>query len=350
SDFIQDSLKDGGSWTGPSSGSLFTYDSISAHLSCQSSQTGFLSSPFPSTFRSDKYLGRPSIFSSFDSPLDSEAPDGSGNTGQQAGPLDKEDDEEDSVADFTPPCQPAPDGDGDEEGGDGGDRVPGDGPGGGGGDDPPPPGGGGGGGSGSRHGRHSCSRGRSPKNDKALLAFQSMTRVLSSLADRLELTGDPGRSSCTKSKLKEPDTYNGSNPKLLKPWLASLTLHFNDRPNTFSADTLKVMFALSFLHGNASKWFQHDILGIRPGPKALWTKNYATFINKLWINFGPHNSRAKVEDTLNNLRMCDANHICTYDLKFQDAMVELDWGENAFSYQYYWGLPDCIKDEMSRVS
>ncbi|ESK80653.1 retrotransposon nucleocapsid protein, partial [Moniliophthora roreri MCA 2997] len=312
SDFIQDSLKDGGSWTGPSSGSLFTCNSISAHLSRQSSQTGFLSSPFPSTFGSDKYLGQPSIFSSFNSPLDSEAPDGSGNTGQQAGPPDEEDDEEDSVADFTPPRQPALDGDGDEEGGDGGDGVPGDGPGGGGGDDPPPPGGGGGGGSGGRHGRRSRSWGQSPKNNEALLAFQSMTRVLSSLADRLELTGDSGRSSHVKSKLKEPNTYNGSNPKLLKPWLASLALHFNDQPDAFSADTSKVMFALSFLRGNASKWFQHDILGVQPEPKALWTENYAAFVNELWINFGPRNLRAEVEDTLNNLQMRDADHICTY--------------------------------------
>uniref|UniRef100_A0A0W0F238 Uncharacterized protein n=1 Tax=Moniliophthora roreri TaxID=221103 RepID=A0A0W0F238_MONRR len=47
--------------------------------------------------------------------------------------------------------------------------------------------------------------------------------------------------------------------------------------------------------------------------------------------------------------MCDADHIHTYDLKFQDTMVELDWGKNTFSYQYYWGLPNCIKDEMSHA-
>ncbi|KAK7025403.1 hypothetical protein VNI00_016040 [Paramarasmius palmivorus] len=144
----------------------------------------------------------------------------------------------------------------------------------------------------------------------------------------------------TKSKLKDSDTFNSSNLKQLKPWCGSLTLHFKDQPDIFCDSPAKIQFALSFLCGNAAKWFQHDILGHCLGNQPLWMGSWSVFLEELIDNFGPQNIPEECEENLCTLKMGEFDRIGTYNLKFQDTISELNWGENAYTFQYYCGLPD----------
>ncbi len=63
-----------------------------------------------------------------------------------------------------------------------------------------------------------------------------------------------------RTKVKEPDTFDGSDPWKLKAFIVSLQLNFNDRSTAFAVDASKVNYAISFLSGTALDWFEPDIL------------------------------------------------------------------------------------------
>lgn len=53
----------------------------------------------------------------------------------------------------------------------------------------------------------------------------------------------------SRSKVREPDTFNGEDPKKLRAFLMQLQLNFADRPRAFNRDDRKVNFAISYLKG-----------------------------------------------------------------------------------------------------
>ena len=53
-----------------------------------------------------------------------------------------------------------------------------------------------------------------------------------------------------QAKAKEPDTFNGTEPKKLNNFILFCNLYFRTNP-AYSDDAMKIMFALSYLRGMA---------------------------------------------------------------------------------------------------
>jgi hypothetical protein len=133
-------------------------------------------------------------------------------------------------------------------------------------------------------------------------------------------------------KMKEPDTFDSSNPVKLCTFLVSLTLHFSARPKSFKEEASKIMFTLSYLRGTALQHFEQDILAPDLNNPPLWLTRYANFVKELQRNFGPHNEVENAEKKLVSL-----------SIKFN----LYTWGDDALKYQFYKGLPDRLKDQFA---
>ena len=58
------------------------------------------------------------------------------------------------------------------------------------------------------------------------------------------------------TRLREPDTFNGSDTDKLQVFILQCSFHFQDCANTFSSSKAKVTYALSFLTSPALGWFK----------------------------------------------------------------------------------------------
>ncbi|KIM52647.1 hypothetical protein SCLCIDRAFT_45041, partial [Scleroderma citrinum Foug A] len=163
-----------------------------------------------------------------------------------------------------------------------------------------------------------------PIQDPLLLfaqAVQALTRVATTTANR--------DTSSSRTKVREPDTFDGTDSRKLRAYLMQCELNFQDRPKAFASDRAKVTFVQSYLKGIALEWFEPDLLNSgNPRACPIWMDNYQQFVQELQSNFGLHNPVRDVEHQLDNLSMKDRQKINKY-------VVD--------------GLPDRIKDEISRV-
>ena len=169
-----------------------------------------------------------------------------------------------------------------------------------------------------------------------------------SLAEAIALmTAELKNRDSKKSRIKpkDPDTFDGSDPKKLNNFILLCTLYFRSNP-AYNDDSDKVTFALSYLRGTALEYFEPSLLSMDTIPD--WLDDWSLFVRTLRTQFGPVNPTADAEDALDNLKMRENQRILKYNVDFNRFAVQTGWDDGVLRHRYYAGLAERIKDIMGQ--
>ena len=152
----------------------------------------------------------------------------------------------------------------------------------------------------------------------------------------------------TRTSLKAPDTFDGSDPSKFHTFLSQIYLHIADRPQDFPTDEEKILYVWSYLQGTTQRWFEPGMYVGAPIP--VWDGNFRLFIEELQVNFGPHDLIGDAEQALKVLVMKPTDRIATYQVDFDNYSGIIGHNNNAIHRFFYDGLPRRIKDLLMNTS
>jgi hypothetical protein len=147
-----------------------------------------------------------------------------------------------------------------------------------------------------------------------------------------------------KTKVREPDPFDGADSRKLRAFLVLCQLNFRARPTAYASDEAKVNYALSYLKGTALDWFEPAIIEDLHEP---WMDDWSAFVRILRRNFGPADPVGDAEDDIVNLRMKDTQRIAKYNVDFNRLAALTRWDDAPLRHAYYRGLPARIKDILA---
>jgi hypothetical protein len=146
------------------------------------------------------------------------------------------------------------------------------------------------------------------------------------------------------SKVKEPDTFDGSDPRKLNNFILLCNLYFRNNP-AYSDDDSKVTFALTLLRGTALEFFEPMLMSNEP---LEWENDWSEFLRVLRSQFGPLDPTADAEDNIDNLKMKEGQRILKYNIEFTRLAIQTGWDDSVLRHRYYSGLAERIKDVMGQ--
>ena len=228
---------------------------------------------------------------------------------------------------------------------DDGSRTPDGGHGGGGGGDPEPGDGGGDGDSSDDDSDRDSDRGDSRRGPGNNISLGDLTNAL---REAFRSEKDPAEKDV---KVRNPDPYDGVDPKGIRTFLFQNQLVFNAKPRTFKSDSAKINYALSFLRGTALDHFEPYVMDMSTGEAEPqdFLVYWSEFAEELLNQFGVTNEEEDAEDALENLKMASTGHAVRFFVLFQKYKTRTSWNDRAYYRVAYKNLPRRIKDRLNEL-
>lgn len=141
-------------------------------------------------------------------------------------------------------------------------------------------------------------------------------------------------------QVSAPDTFSGRED--LQIFMQQCELCFDLQPSRFPSDYHKIGFILSYLRGPAARWAR-PILSNKQHESR---NNLATFSEAIDSAYGDPDHQLRATRQLRMLEQTGS--AVKYAAEFQALSSGLSWNDEALSSQFYEGLKDSVKREISK--
>ena len=151
-------------------------------------------------------------------------------------------------------------------------------------------------------------------------------------------------------KPRSPNLFSGSDLGELDAFIFQCSIYIMLRGQDFLDEACQVAFMLSHLKCSMLDWFQNAVTHGSSGLKSTaWLSSTWVFIDELRRLFSLCNPVNEATVRIENLRYKDAGKAMKYTLNFNQDVLCTSWNNKALYQQFYKGLPDRLKDELTRI-
>ncbi len=176
---------------------------------------------------------------------------------------------------------------------------------------------------------------------------------MSSQTERVTLSQGVSIFSADKIKISVPDLYYDDRDKL-EAYLVQVELYIKRHSAQFKFTEDKVLFASTYLRGNAFTWFHHYLTNYLQKEAEEWEEETKTifrdaqaFEKRLRRVFEDIDKERTAERQLYNLRQKAS--AAAYSASFQHIAANTEWDDAVLTSQFYQGLREEVKDEIART-